>query len=179
MIRSLRAFFLSRALREKFLLVGFAVLGVLMWLSNFSTRAGRVVTENRRTNATLREQKQYLDSREAVELAAQKAAAQFDPAKTYNAIRLQSIVQTLATEAGMKNPVASPLPRTSNGQFSVNSLEFKANIGGSDAEWQKMTGFYKELQAKAPYLGIEKFTLALSGGQHALLMTISSVEISQ
>ena len=38
MIRTLRAFFLGRLLREKLLLVAFALLGVLMWLSNTSKR---------------------------------------------------------------------------------------------------------------------------------------------
>ena len=40
MIRTLRALFLARLLREKLLLVAFAVLGVAMWFSGFSDRAG-------------------------------------------------------------------------------------------------------------------------------------------
>jgi hypothetical protein len=41
MIRTLRAFFLGRLLREKLLLVAFFVIGVLMWFSGYSKRLGR------------------------------------------------------------------------------------------------------------------------------------------
>jgi len=51
MIRTLRALFLARLFREKILLVAFAVLGVVMWFSGFSTRVGTFWREQRSTDA--------------------------------------------------------------------------------------------------------------------------------
>ncbi len=51
MIRSLRAYFLGRALREKILLFAFVAIGLLWWLSAFGGRAGVWMREQKVTTA--------------------------------------------------------------------------------------------------------------------------------
>ena len=53
MIRTLRVYFLGRLLREKLLLIGLILIGVLWWLSAFGTRAGQFWRTQRGTTATL------------------------------------------------------------------------------------------------------------------------------
>ena len=101
MIRTLRALFLARLFREKILLVAFAVLGVVMWFSGFSTRVGTFWREQRSTTISLAEQKQWLANRVAIDASAQKAAARLDASQTLDATRLYAEVDKLARAAGV------------------------------------------------------------------------------
>ena len=67
MIRSLRAFFMSRLLREKLLLLAFVGLGMLWWLSAFATRAARFSRDQQATSLALAIQQQWLNNRGAIE----------------------------------------------------------------------------------------------------------------
>src|SRR5438128_911821 len=109
MIRTLRALFLARLLREKLLLVAFTALGALWWLSAFSTRANAFNLQQRRTTAALKEQQQWLDHRKEIEVSAEKAAATLDPSKTLDGSRLLAAVNSLARDASLKNTVSGGL----------------------------------------------------------------------
>ena len=128
MIRTLRAFFLGRLLREKLLLVAFALLGVLMWLSDTSKRLRAFWREQHTTTVALADQQRWLDNRKVLENAAQKAASRLDPAQTLDGTRLLAAVGTLAAEAGLRNTSSgtptgqSPTPSTAPiGNPSKNS----------------------------------------------------------
>src|SRR3954454_18608883 len=103
MIRSFRAFFLSRALREKLLLVAFVGIGVAWWGSAFSTRMGKFWRDKRTTTVRLAEQAQWIKSKSIIEEAARKTAASLDPTKTLNSNQLITTVAQLASDAGLKN----------------------------------------------------------------------------
>ena len=103
MIRTLRAFFLGRLLREKLLLVVFALLGVLMWLSGYSNRFGAFWREQHRTTVALADQQRWLDNRTQLEDAAKKAAGRLDASLTLDGTRLLAAVSALASEAGLRN----------------------------------------------------------------------------
>src|ERR1043165_2276996 len=103
MIRSLRIFFLTRLLREKLLLVAFAAVALLIWLSGFSARAGVFLRAQRATTAQLKEQDMWIANEGQIKIAAEKAAAQFDPNRTLNSTLLFTKVKQLANEAGLKN----------------------------------------------------------------------------
>jgi hypothetical protein len=176
MIRTLRAFFLSRLLREKLLLVAFAAIGVLLWVSSFSSRFGRFWRDERATAAALRDQSLWLANRPAVEAAVKKAASRLDPAKTLDGTRLLTEVSNLAAAAGLRNTAADTPTRTSNGQFSVNTLTYTVR----GATWEALEPFYVALQQRSPYIGIDQFTLQPMGGnrtQLTLQLRVSSIEV--
>ena len=75
MIRSLRAFFLNRVLREKLLLVGFLGIAVIMWATSFSSRASAFWRAQRATTAQLKDQEFWLGHQGQIEEATRKAAA--------------------------------------------------------------------------------------------------------
>jgi len=176
MIRSLRAFFISRLLREKLLLLAFVGLGMLWWLSAFATRAARFSRDQQATSLALAIQQQWLNNRGAIEATAQKAASQLDPAQTRNSTRLFTEVSNLANAAGFRNAVINPQPAATIGQFSIHTLNFTVN----NVDWEALRKFYQALQTKAPYIGIDQFTLSNPGnGTHTLGMRISSVEVSR
>jgi len=176
MIRTLRALFLARLLREKLLLVAFVVLGVAMWFSDFSHRAGVFWREQRSATVTLAEQKQWLANRAAIEAAAQKSAGRLDPASTLDATRLYAEVDKIARDAGL-NPGLGEQRDVIGEQFSVHSLQVTVNR----VDWESLKKFYLNLQARSPYIGIEQFALNAppAGSPLTAVLRVSSVEVAK
>ena len=177
MIRTLRAYFLSRLLREKLLLLAFILLGTLWWMSEYGSRASRFWRDQRATTATLAEQQQWLDNRVKIEAEAQKAASQLDSAKTLDRPRLVSAINQAAYDAGLRNNyAANPAPSENIGQFTVHSVEYQV----TGADFGMLQQFYLNLHKLAPYVGIERFALQVNPGDNSKLtlnLRVSSVEI--
>jgi hypothetical protein len=178
MIRTLRAYFLSRLLREKLLLLGFILIGLIWWMSEFGSRAGAFWRAQRTTTATLKLQQQWLDNRLKIEAQAQKAASQLDPAKTLDRARLVTAINEAAYGAGLRNNYSATNSRSENiGQFTVHSVDYTV----SAAEYPMLAQFYLNLQKRAPYVGIERFALATGNpndtSKLTLGLTVSSMEM--
>ena len=179
MIRTIRIYFLGRLLREKILLFGFALLGVLLWLSSFGGRSGRFMREQRSTTVALKEQAQWLANRATIDTAVQQAAGRLDPAKTLDGTRLATEVSNAAAAAGVRNNAAGePATFTTNGQFSVHTMNYSVR----NADFLALEKFYVSLRDRAPYIGIDQFTLLTNPAnrnQLTLSLRISSVEIAR
>ncbi|WP_414661311.1 hypothetical protein [Horticoccus sp. 23ND18S-11] len=180
MIRTARAYFLSRLLREKLLLVAFIAIGVLWWLSAFGTRLGTFWRDQRLTTSRLTEQAEWIKNKVVIEETAKKTASRLDPAKTLNGNQLVTTVSQLATEAGVKNAQTSgSTVTTPAGQFAVHSQEYVIR----NIEWEStLTAFYTALQKRSPYISIERFILAASAPdspQLTLSLKVTSVEITR
>lgn len=179
MIRSLRAFFLARALREKLLLVAFIAIGLLWWGSAYLTRAGVFWRDQRSTRVRLTEQAEWIRNRVKIEENAHTAAAKLDQTKTLNAIQLATALQQLANEAGLRNAQLSGQPvTTKSGQFAIHT----ANYVIRGAEWEPLVKFYEALQKRAPYIAVDQFNLGAAPNnpsQLTLQLKAESVEIVQ
>jgi hypothetical protein len=174
-MRALKAFFLGRLLREKLLLVAFVGLGAAMWVSSFSTRAGRAWRAHHAVSVDLADQRQWLANRAAIEANASQAVKAFDPAKTLDDTRLVEELSALGRSHNLKFTNETPQTERS-GQFAVHTVQLSI----PRAEWEPLRDFYVELSARSPYLGIEQFTLAADRSNPALLnasIRVSSVEI--
>ena len=177
MIRSFRAFFLGRAQRERVMLVIFALMLVGYAFSHFSDQVKRFWGESHHTSVELALQAQDLAARNDIMISAQKAAGQFDPARTLNAASLLATVTQLATDAGMVNVSGVPDQQegASSGQFAVHTLHFTI----PKTDWPSLLNFYVALRKLHPYIGIEQFNIGSSAGASAVNvdMRLSSVEI--
>jgi hypothetical protein len=175
MIRTFRAYYLGRSLREKVLLVGFALIGIGMWLSHFSGQVGAFWREARATSVQLDAQKQLLDNRVAIIASAEQAASKFDPGSTLNGIALTTAATNLAADAGLNNTHADEEPDVSNGQFAVHTLHFEI----PKADWTALLNFSQALQKRHPYISIENFQILADkvGNTHTANMVLSSVQI--
>lgn len=179
MISSLRAFFLSRLLREKILLIVFIGFGTVIWLSAFSKRAVAFWREQRTTTVALKTQQDLLNRRVQIQADVEKAAAQLDPAKTFNRNRLIAEVSNLSSAAGFRaNTSGEPGQTTTNGQFSVHNYSYTIrNI--PQTEWMALQKFYVALRDRSPYIGIDQATLVTSPTnrtQLSLQLKVSAVE---
>lgn len=174
-MKTLKAFFLGRLLREKALLVLFFVLGVAMWGSNFVKRASREWASIRSTTTELNTQAQWLANRERIETASVEAVQNLDPARTFDHTRLVGELSSLARENNLR--FTNDTPQTvRSGQFAVHTVQIQL----PRADWEALKRFYVALARRSPYIGIEQFALAADRGNPAQLnasLRILSVEI--
>lgn len=179
MIRSARAFFLSRALREKLLLVVFIGIAALWWASSFSSRTSAFWHAQRTTLVRLKEQAEWIKNQTTIEETAKKTAARLDPTKTLNANQLVTTVSQMANDAGLKTiQTAGSATTTTSGQFAVHSQEFVIR----NVSWEPLGKFYETLQRRSPYISLERFTLlsaANNAEQLTLNLKVTSVEITR
>ena len=172
----MKAFFFTRHVREKILLVAFTALIAAVWLSAWSDRLARFWREQRRTSIELNNQQAYLNERSRIEEDARKAVQHLDPARTFDAARLVGELGTIANSAGLTN-TSSESPRTDQtSEFAVNSVQFSVRR----AELGALLRFYEEVSKRAPYITIEQLTLQADRANPALLnasIRVSSVEI--
>ncbi len=177
MIRSLRALFLARVLREKLLLVAFIAIGLLWWLSAYGDRAGRFWREQRATSSLLTEQAEWIRNQTRIEQDAKNAAAKLDPTKTLNANQLATTIQQLANEAGLRSHGLSGQPATKkSGQFEIHTVSYNV----SRADFEALVQFYENLQRRGPYISVDVFSLSAAPNnpaQLSLSLRAESVEI--
>ncbi len=178
MIRTLRALFLARPLREKLLLTAIALLVFATWFSSIAGRTARLVHAVRFTSASLADQALWLSHRSAIEAQARSSAGSLEAARTLDGTRLLAEVSTIANENGLSNTTSGETKDDSSGQFSVHTLQFNV----AKVDWGALKAFYLALSKRSPYIGIVQFSVQGDRTNPALLnatFRISSVEISK
>ncbi len=178
MIRTLRAYFLGRALREKLMIVAILGIAAVMWATAYSARASRFWRAQRATTAELKMQDMWISRRGEIETATRHAAAEMVPEKTLDATELSVAVRQYASEAGI-NVNTQPSGQTvSSAQFSIHPLR----VDVINANWDAFVSFYRKLRARAPYIGMTECTMVPAAGnpkQVRATMTVVSFEIRQ
>jgi hypothetical protein len=174
-MRTLRAFFLSRLLREKLLLVTISVLVAVTLLMSFSKRAGAFGRRQRATTVALTEQQQWLQNRQAIERGAEAAVHNLDPARTLDDTRLVGELNELARSQGLRSTNDTP-QTVRSGQFAMHTVQFNL----LKCDWEALKRFYLELTKRSPYIGIEQFSLQAERTNPAQLnasLRVSSIEV--
>lgn len=174
----MKAFFLSRLLREKVLLLAFALVGALIWLSGVGERASAKWREVKVTSTELEVQKSWLVQRERFEREAALAVEHLDPTRSLDSVRLQVELNSLAKAAGLTNYDVSDSRTERTSQFAVHSVQFQAR----NADMAKLITFYQSLAKRAPYIGLEQFSLMANRSNPAQLgatWRVTSVEIAR
>jgi hypothetical protein len=128
-------------------------------------------------NTLLATQRQWLSNRAQIEAAAGRAVEHLDPARTYSSTRLLGELSTIADQVGVRSNTSSEILGTERtNQFAVNTIQFSLR----NTSWESLKSFYLELSKRAPYIGIEQFSLTIVPGNPLLLnamLRVSSVEI--
>lgn len=174
----MKAFFLSRLLREKLLLLSLIAIAAVMWLSSVSTRVRRFWIESSITSSELTTQKSWLGRRAQITADAKTAVERLDPARTFDGARLQAELYSIARGVGIRNMAIDDSASTPGPQFSINTVRFVMR----DVSWDSLQAFYAELSKRAPYMGIEEFSVFGNRANPAQLtasLRVSSVEISR
>jgi hypothetical protein len=178
MIRTLRALYFARLLREKIMLTGLLVIAAGYWLSTFCTHASHFVTRQRNLTSDLADQAQWLANRQTIENSARQAASRLDPSRTLDGTRLLAEMSAMAHEAGLLNTSGGESQDVSSGQFTIHTIQFNL----LKADWATLKTFYIALQKRAPYIGIEQFSATVDRANPTLLnvnIRVSSVEVAR
>jgi hypothetical protein len=172
----MKAFFYSRLLRERLLLLLFA-LGLAGVVLTAAVRRGVEFYQlDQKLNAELALQRAVLAQKPLIEARAQAAAERFDPSRTYDALRLGSEVDAMTRAAGVQN-FSTADARSDNGtQFALHTIQLTVR----NASYASLVNLYLEVVRHAPYIGIDQITVAANLGNPAQLnatMQLSSVEV--
>lgn len=174
---ALKAYFLSRHLREKILLLGFLALALAAWFSSFADRSKGFLERYQSTKAELKEQSLWLGRRTQIEADAKKAIDRLDPSRTLDGTKLLAEVNRIAGDSGLASNVqADDTKDERSSQFAVHSLRFTVRR----TDYPTLVKFYLELQKRSPYIGIEQFSIQSEPNNPAMLTAlfrITSVEV--
>lgn len=175
----MKAWFISRHLREKLLLLVFVVAAAVFWLSDLAERGGELSKELRYTRNDLSEQASWIANKDRIAAAAEAAIADLDSARTYNSLRLSAELSTLAKDAAIDQSLRSEIqPTQQTAQFAVHTVQLTL----SRVQWENLLTFYQALSERAPYISIERFKLDSVRGNPDELnarLLVSSVEIAE
>jgi hypothetical protein len=175
----MKTFFFSRHVREKVLLTALLALVGIVWLGRVARSARAFWLDWRVNAALLATQQQWLDNRANIEAQAAKAIMHLDPARTFSSPRLLGELSTIADQVGVRSNASSEILGTElTNQFSFNTVQLSVR----NADMAALLGLYDELDKRAPYIGLEQFSLTINPSNPALLnivMHVSSVEINR
>jgi hypothetical protein len=175
----MKSFFFSRHIREKLLLTVLVALVGIVWLGRVVRNARVFWIEWRANAAVLATQQQWLDNRASIDAASARAIEHLDPARTFSSPRLLGELSTIADQVGVRNGTSSEILGTElTNQFSVNTVQ----VAVRNADLQSLLNFYGELEKRAPYIGLEQFSLTANPANPSQLnavMRVSSVEINR
>lgn len=157
MMRRFKCAFMSRLLRERVLLAALVALAVSIWGSGFLRRLGIARQEHERVTTELSVQAQWLERRDRIEARAKAAIGHLEPAKSLDAVKLTAEVSDLAAAAGITSNRQIDAARSERtNEFALHSIEFRARR----ADYASLQAFYFKLAERAPYIGLEQFSLA-------------------
>ena len=174
----MKAFFLTRLTREKFLLLGFIGLICAVWAGSFVKRSRAFYAGYQVTSAELDEQQRWLSSKDQIEADAAKAIARLDPAQTLDSSKLLAEVNRIANEVGITSNVqADDTKDERSSLFALHSLRLTIK----KADYPSLVRFYVALQKRSPYIGLEQFSLHATEpnnpSQLTAMFRLSSVEV--
>ena len=175
-MKAFKAFFLSRLMREKALLLAFVGLFAAIWLYHFVGRAGAFGHEFGHTAATLKLQRDTLARGPAIEVAAKKAIAQLDPAKTLNATSLLATITNLAKDAHLDSGRSEDQKDENSAQFIMHNLRFSV----TKAQWADLLEFSGKIQERSPYIVLEQCALQAdraNPNQLSAVFRLRSIEV--
>lgn len=164
----MKTFFQNRSLRERVLLMVFALIGLGWWAPVTLGRVGTLRRELREFSTEKETQRLWLSRRSEIETRAAAAAQTLDPTKTLDASQAFSELNRMAS--GLTAEIGSQRTQRSE-QFALNNVQVtfrRADLNG-------VMRFYEQLSARAPYLGIEQCVISADRANPGMISAIFRV----
>ncbi len=163
----MKTWFQRRRLREQVLLLLFAGLAGLIWLTGAVGRLRHGVTDWRSARTGLAAQQLWLAQRPEIERRSAAAIRDLDPTRTYDVAKLVATITTLATGAGLTVAIDPPVTERTP-RFAYHT----AKVTLRRASLPQLLRFQDELVRLAPYLNLEAVTLQTDRAAGALNATL-------
>lgn len=149
----MRRFFNARSLRERVLMLAFALIGAVWWGTEVAGRVFRNVEEWRALARDADVQRMWLEQGGLVGERTTEVAMRLDPAHTLNATQAYAEISNLAH--GL--PIEMGAQRTDRTDtFALHSLQ----VTFRRTDMASLVKFYTGLGARAPCLGIDQCTIS-------------------
>jgi len=164
----MKTFFQNRSLRERVLLLVFALIGLAWWAPVAIGRLGSLVRELKEFKLDLETQQLWLTRRTEIEGRAAAAARTLDPTKTLDAS--QAFAELNRMTSGLSAEIVSGRVQQSD-QFALNNVQVtirRADMAG-------LLHFYEQLSARAPYLGVEQCGISADRANPGLISAVFRV----
>lgn len=174
-----KTFFLTRAFREKILLLGFILIVTATWLTSVSGRTRQFSRAFKETSTELETQGEWFKNQARIDASAKAAVEHLDPAKTYDGVRLQSeivsILQRVGITAGYGVDGGAP-ERAS--VFTKHSVQVTIR----QVDYAALVKFYLEVVKQTPYIAFDQVLISVPNNNnnrntHNATMRITSVEL--
>jgi hypothetical protein len=154
----MKALFLSRPAREKILLVLLVLTALVIWAGHLLGKYAAWSDAMSKAGNEAQIQKAWLAQAPAIEARQQKAVANLDAAHTYDGVRLQAEVSTMAANAGLGNATVSPARTTGTQQLSIHTVGVQLRNIGMDG----LVTFYRDISGRSPYIGLDRCRIEAS-----------------
>ncbi len=161
----MKAFFLGRTLRERLLLLAFALIALGWWAPVALGRLGALRRDLKGFYVERETQQMWLSHRTEIETRAAAAGRTLDPAKTLDAS--QAFAELNRMTAGLTAEIGAQRTEQA-GQFALHNVQ----VSIRRVDMKGLLGFYDQVNARAPYLGIEQCAISLDRANPGLLNTV-------
>ena len=155
----MKSFFLGRLMREKILLLGFALLLVLVWGLSLAGRTFSFGREWRSLAVERATQEMWLSNQLAIEAKGKAAAQRLDPRQTFDATRLVGELSQLASAAGLTADISAQNTQRT-GQLSFHTVQ----VSFRRVDLPALLRFYQALANRSPYIALEQVSLTVDRG---------------
>jgi len=164
----MKKFFQNRSMRERVLLLVFALIGLAWWAPVALSRMGVLSRELTEFKIERETQRLWLSRRSEIEARAAAAARTLDPSKTLDAS--QAFAELNRMTAGLAAEIVAGRAQQSD-QFALNNIQVTIRRADINALYH----FYEQLSARAPYLGIEQCVMSTDRANPGLLSAVFRV----
>jgi len=164
----MKTFYQNRSLRERVLLLLFALIGFGWWAPVALGRLGTLRRELKDYKTEHETQQLWLSRRTEIETRAASAARTLEPSKMLDSSQAFTELNRMAS--GLSPEIVMGKTQQSE-QFALNNIQVtirRAEIAG-------LLNFYSQLSARAPYLGIEQSVISAERANPGLVNAVFRV----
>jgi hypothetical protein len=156
----MKAYFLSRHIREKMLILGLVIIAIAFWLPSLIGRTNQLLAEKKLAESKIAEQQPWLDRRDEIDAEEAAAVNKLKPELSFDKLKLTSEITKMA-EAASVNPApiigAATSSKATSRQLSISSIRVTLN----NVDMPTLVSFYRELAKRSPYISISDCTITV------------------
>ncbi len=150
----IKALFNGLSLRERFLLLAFLWVGLLLWAGGLINHYQDERERFHRVGVDLERQAHWFEEKEHIDERLWSALERLDPARTYNSTQLSGRLDSIARETSLSFDISSPSTQESD-IFSIHSVRIQVRRAKID----DLIAFDAAVKQEFPYLGLEGFQI--------------------
>jgi hypothetical protein len=159
----MKAYFLSRQLREKLLLLVLVGAGLTFWVLHLVDSNRKYHDDDTKLAKDRADQDGVLNREAAIHAASQKIIDQLDPRQAIrDEATLRTSIQQLAREAGVTN-LSFTTPSISPPNSQIKIITMDVTFRDLSPDMSELIPVYRKLSDKEPYINIVRSTLTVTG----------------